>query len=88
MKTWLRLLGPLTFVCGLVLITLSLVHPASAQPREQSRGVWISFNTQPSFPPGVNPLIQSLVNNLNKDGGADSTVYVPELHQLFVHYSR
>jgi hypothetical protein len=29
-----------------------------------------------------------VVGYLNKNGGADAAVYVPELHRLFAHYSR
>jgi hypothetical protein len=88
MKTCFRFFGPLTFICGLIMISLSLVHPAAAAPRVPSGGLWVSFDTQPSYPPGVAPLAQNLVNYLNKDGGADSTVYVPELHRLFARYQR
>lgn len=88
MRNSLRFLSPVTFTFGLILMSLSMLHPASANPAAQSHGVWISLETQPSFPPGVEPMAQSLVNTLNKEGGADSAVYVPELHRLFAHYSR
>jgi len=89
MKNGLRFLGPLAFLCGVAMMTLSLTHTASAQPGTQSRGgYWVDFDTQPTYPPGIQPLIQNLDGNLNRNGGADSAVYVPELHRLFAHYSR
>jgi len=88
MKNGFRILGPLTFVCGLVMITLSLVDPAKAAPRVPAGGIWVDYNTLASFPPGIPPLIQDLDANLNRGGGADSAVYVPELHRLFAHYPR
>ena len=88
MKNSFRFLGPLTFLCGLIIISLSLTRPATAQPQATTHGFWVALDTQPTFPPGVNPLIQNVVGYLNKNGGADAAVYVPELHRLFAHYSR
>ena len=87
MKNYSKWIGLLTFMAGVLMLSLSLRHPALAQPPVLARGSWYSIDTTPTFPPGVAGTIQATVGNLNRNGGADAVVYVPELHCLFAHYS-
>ncbi len=72
-------------MAGILMLSLSLRHPALAQPPVQAQGLWYSIDTTPTFPPGVADTIQGTVGNLNWNGGADAVVYVPELHCLIGH---
>ncbi len=86
MKYNSRWIGPLTLLAGLVMLSISLTRPAVAQQRTQHVGAWYPLDTTPVFPPGIPGKIQGISGTLNENGGADSAVYVPELHCLFAHY--